>query len=636
MVNGGMNRFLAVLSAGVVALWATNSTIAATLPDSPAEFYVATNVWTVHLRFTPEQWAAMEPAQSEGGGGFRPPGQGGDDGRDSFLQGAPGKRNGLASAMGWEFKYVHADLEIGGVKFPDVGVRYKGNGTYMESQGGMKRPLKVDLNKFVKGRKVGGATTLDFQNNVTDAGMMNDTLAYRFFRDAGVPAPRTAYAKVYVSVPGLHTNTYVGLYTTPQNVDAQFAKDHFGTKDGLVLKPVTSRPFTDLGTNWSKYAGPYDPKTKASDAQKARVMEFARFVSNATDTEFAKRLGEYLDVEEFARFMAATVWLSNFDSLLDMGQNYYVHLDPKSNRFAFIPWDLDHSFGSFGMRGSQQTREQLSLQRPWSGSNRLLERIFAVEDFKQRYRANLEKIQAGIGQPERIGRQISEVAAAIRPAVAEEGSNALARFDKVVAGEAVPGGGPGGGRRGWGPGFGATKPVRTFVVARHAAVAEQLSGKTDGLEMSNDGPFGGRPDNAFLAKPILVLADADHDGKVSSAELTALAERWFKAWDNDQEGEIRQSQLGKGLGSAFNKLPPGTPAVDSAQAAGLAPIWSGAMDANRDRAISHDEFIAAFARWFGAWDAAHTGSLDEAALKRGMDRDWAGGRRGGPGGPGPR
>ena len=619
-----------LLLAFIGSLFACRVVSAAALPETPAEFFATTNVWTVHLRFSAEQWQSMEPAQS-GGGGFRPPGDAPADTRDSFLQGAPGKRNGLASAMGWEFKYVHADLEVNGTKFTDVGIRYKGNGTYMESQGGLKRPIKVDLNKFVKGRHLGSASTLDFQNNVTDAGMMNDTLAYRFFRDTGVPAPRTAYAKVYLSVPGVHTNTYIGLYTTPQNVDAHFAKDHFGTKDGLIVKPVTSRPFTDLGTNWALYKGPYDPKTKPTEAQKSRLMEFARFVSHASDAEFTRRLGEFLDIDEFARFMAATVWLANFDSLLDMGQNYYVHLDPRSNRFQFIPWDLDHSFGSFGMRGSQEQREQLTLQHPWTGANRLLERVYAVGAFQTAYKAHLTEIQADLGRPERFARQVDEVAAAIRPAVAEEGPEALSQFDRTIAGQAVQAGGGRGGPGGR-PGFGGgAKPLRAFVVARYAAVAEQLAGKSAGLEVSNDNRFGGRSGAGFLAKPILLLADMDHDGKVSAAEFRALAERWFAAWDTDQEGEIRPSQLGKGLGSAFQKLPAGSPSVDGGQAAGVAPAWVGTMDVNRDRAITREEFLSAFSRWFTAWDAAHTNALDEAALRAGMERDWSGGRRGGPG-----
>ena len=111
------------------------------------------------------------------------------------LQGPPGKRNGLASMMGIEFTYVHADLEFEGQQFKNVAVRYKGNGTFMESRGSEKRPLKIDLNEFEDGHKLADQAQLNLHNNVTDPSWMNEVLAHRLFRDAGVPAPRTAFAR---------------------------------------------------------------------------------------------------------------------------------------------------------------------------------------------------------------------------------------------------------------------------------------------------------------------------------------------------------------------------------------------------------------------------------------------------------
>ena len=97
----------------------------------PIDIFRFTNVWTIHLSFTPEQWEAMEP--KPGGGpqfGAR---------RGSFLQGPEGGRNGIAAAFGVVFDYVRADLEFGTNKFKDVGVRYKGNGTFLGSREGLKR-----------------------------------------------------------------------------------------------------------------------------------------------------------------------------------------------------------------------------------------------------------------------------------------------------------------------------------------------------------------------------------------------------------------------------------------------------------------------------------------------------------------
>ena len=56
----------------------------ASTPANPAELFQLTNICTVHLRFTAEQWEAMEPKQ-EGRGGFGAPGGPGHFGPAMFL-----------------------------------------------------------------------------------------------------------------------------------------------------------------------------------------------------------------------------------------------------------------------------------------------------------------------------------------------------------------------------------------------------------------------------------------------------------------------------------------------------------------------------------------------------------------------
>src|SRR5204863_7531081 len=172
------------------------------------------------------------------------------------------------------FKYVHADLEVEGHSFSDVAVRYKGNGTFMQSRGSLKRSLKLDLNKYVKGQKLAGLSRLNLHNNVTDASWMNEVLSHRLFRDAGVPASRTAYARVFVSVPGRYEKQYVGLYSLVEDVDQNFVEERFGTKKGAIYKPVTPEPIGDLGDDWSSYNQTYYPKTDLTPAQKKRMNDF--------------------------------------------------------------------------------------------------------------------------------------------------------------------------------------------------------------------------------------------------------------------------------------------------------------------------------------------------------------------------
>ena len=238
---------------------------------------------------------------------------------------------------------------------------------------------------------------------------MNEVLSHKLFRDAGVPAPRTAYARVDVSVPGKYQREYLGLYSLVENVDNRFARDRFGTKKGALFKPVTRQLFEDLGDDWAAYRQIYDPKTPVSDEETRRVIAFSKLVSHASDTEFAARVGDFLDLDAFARFMAVTIWLSTMDSILGVGQNFYVYLHPKTGPFQFIPWDLDHSFGQFPMVGTQEQREKLSIHKPWDGSIRLLDRVFKVDAFKQRYLDTMSAFQRTIFQPERIHAQVDQL-----------------------------------------------------------------------------------------------------------------------------------------------------------------------------------------------------------------------------------
>jgi spore coat protein H len=490
-----------------------------------------------------------------------------------------GGRNGMAGMAGLDYPTVHGDVTFNSWPFPGCTLRYKGNNTFMDARGTLKRSLKVDLNDAYPGRRLGGATKLNLHNNVADPSWMNEPLSYQLFREAGVPAPRTSYARVYLSVPGQFDHQYLGLYSIVENIDNAFARDRFGTTRGAIFKPVVRSPFDDLGDSWSEYRQAYDPKTPVSDREAARVIAFAKFVSHASDADFAARVGEFLDLDEFARFMAVTVWLSNTDSLLGMGQNYVVYLHPMTGLFLFLPWDLDHSFGQFmsGPGGSAQ----LDIQKPWTGSIRFLERVFAVPRFGQLYFGYLREFSRTIFQPAQIRHQVDVLAPILRTAVAEESSEKAARFDRAVANPsaaAAPGSSPtarldpfpapppdGVGPRGLGgpagPG-GVGGSIKSFVDARAQSVAEQLSaaagrpsrqGATGGAS-SNQGPAG--PASAFAAV-VLGLTDANHDGRVSRAEFSRGMANWLESLDADHSGALTDEELSRGLARTLPAPMPG-------------------------------------------------------------------------------
>ena len=44
----------------------------------------------------------------------------------------------------------------------------------------------------------------------------------------------------------------------------------------------------------------------------------------------------FLDLDNFSRYMAVTTWLSTLDSILGIGQNYYVYLHPKTGKLTAL------------------------------------------------------------------------------------------------------------------------------------------------------------------------------------------------------------------------------------------------------------------------------------------------------------
>jgi hypothetical protein len=435
--------------------------------SSAADLYRTTNVWPVHLEFTRAQWSALDAKKIEMLPNFL------TTNGQILLRNPKAPRSGLAGVMGYAFDWSEGNLEFGGKRFENVGVRIKGNvGALIEP----KHPFKLDLNRFVKTQKLAGLDELTLNNLLWDNSCLRDALAYELFRDVGTPASRTAYAWVTATVEKKWNRKPLGLYLLLEPVDEQFARERFGSKKTPIFKPVTYNLFEYLGDDWDRYAAIYDLKTKASPAERRRIIDFSRLVSNADDAEFETRVGEFLDLDEFARFLGVQVLLASYDGLLTTGQNFYMYIDPRSTKLGFIPWDLDCAWGNFWIAGKSQL-QRASIWHPWSGPNRFVERVLATAEFRAIYRARLEEMLNRLFTPERIQRRIDEIAAVLRGPVGAESKFRLNKFEQEVGIKPVNAS----------PGeteFGINQvayPYKKFVEVRARSVRQQLDGKSKGL-----------------------------------------------------------------------------------------------------------------------------------------------------------
>ncbi|HND55311.1 MAG TPA: CotH kinase family protein, partial [Pirellulaceae bacterium] len=450
-----------------------------------------------------------------------------------------------AGRFNFDFKYVHAALEIDGKSYADVGVRYKGNGTYLMSMRSAKRSLKIDFDRFDEKQSFRGAKKLNLNGGPMDPTKAREVLAYWLFSKAGLPAPRTALAEVTLNVPGKFDGEFLGVYTVVEQVDKKFLKRHFGDASGLLLKPEGLRGLPHLGDDLALYEKPYNVKEGGSEEQWKRLHLLTRLVSKADEAEFRRDIEQVLDVDAFLRFLAMNTLLASFDGYIGLGHNYYLYLSPETNKFVFFPWDLDLSFGTFPMFGSPDQQVDLSINHPHVGDNKLIDRLLAVPAWKEAYHRHLRRMTDELFTADELGRRVTEVETALKDLLPRDKAAAEKRRETGGFGFGPPGGG----------GFGATPITLTAYVQRRAdSVTRQLDGKHQGYVPQGGfgmpGGGGGPPPlGRVLTRPALQLGDADRDGKLSSAEFNAAAAELFKKWDTNGDGQLSEQELDAGITS---------------------------------------------------------------------------------------
>lgn len=502
------------------------SALSAQTSESTSPLFGLTNLHSIHIIVSPGNFAKMEPPP-------RPPFGGGPTAGGPNRP-APGSPDFGAGNFGFEFEYVPAKVVINGRKLDNVGLRYKGSGTYMMSARQVKRSLKLDFDRYDEEQTHDGIKKVNLHSGVMDPTKLRDALGYAAFRAAGVPAPRTAFANVELTVPGKYSAEPLGLFTVVEQVDSSFLKDHFGNGKGLLLKPEGIRGLPHFGTDPKAYEPTYIPKDEAREEDWQRLIELTRLINIADVTEFQERIGEYLDLDAFARFVAANAALASLDGFLGLGHNYYLYLAPETNKFVFIPWDLDLAFGAFPVYGRPEQLLDLSIDHPHVGQNKLIDRLLAMPDWKATYREHLKHLSENVLVADELGAKLQAVEAALETSLAKDKSASEARNERAPGGI-----------------FGATPvPLATFIEKRKQSIDAQLAGKSKGYVPTQSFGFGnfGPPRGGSTASRLFTALDADRDGKLTEDEIVVGMEKLSREWDADEDRVLDGEEFVEGVG----------------------------------------------------------------------------------------
>ena len=414
--------------------------------------YAENHVLDVQISITREAWDAMQPQRRE-----RRPGE-----------------DGPRVDFGNQFPYAKTKVVIDGLSLPDTGMRFKGNSSYRFASRGLKRPFKIDTNRFTKGQKLHGRTKLNFSNAFLDSAFMKEKLGYELYHAAGMPTPGVGWADVTLTIEGLAKKKPLGIYVIIEQVDDRYIGQNLGkaSKGSLLMKPESMDDWRYLGEEPKAYER-YNIKLGEKNVdQIRRFAKLLKLVEQGSDDEFAREIGKRMNLEQFAGYLAATSILVNIDSYIGMPHNYYLLMDKADGRLRMLPWDLNETFGTFTMGRSPEMLAKWDIDRPWISKRRLSERLFETESFRKRYRTAVAKLMKEHFTEEKLFERIDTFEKAITPHIKKDeigkgfsGMKMGINGDSNGVNKAVD-------RR--------VFAIKPFILQRIISVNDQLTGKTEG------------------------------------------------------------------------------------------------------------------------------------------------------------
>jgi len=228
---------------------------------------------------------------------------------------------------------------VNGIQYNEVGVRYKGNSSYNANQ--VKNPLNIKLDYIIDDQEHEGYGTLKLANVSKDPSFIREALSYEIAREY-MPACLANFSKVYIN------GSYLGLYTSVQDVDKHFLRTHYYNGDNPSFKgelasgetPTVVKTWGYFGSDSTNYYYYYELD---SDYGWSELINFLDVLNN-TPTEVAT----VLNVDRHLWMLAFDNLMVNLDAPINFAHNYYLYQDD-AGRFNPIIWDLNENFGVFSM-----------------------------------------------------------------------------------------------------------------------------------------------------------------------------------------------------------------------------------------------------------------------------------------------
>lgn len=233
-------------------------------------------------------------------------------------------------------EYTPVRIEIDGDVIDSVGIRIKGNSfspEYMPQE--RYQAFRLKFGEFRDGQKYDGLKQVNLHNH----DLLENLLSYNLFQNSDLICPRTNFAKLWFD------NKLIGIYMFVDEYDKTFLKRNYNNNDGNLFKADDKGAYLNwLGHDPNLYAV-YELETNEEQNDKTDLINFLYSIHHSSDLQLVDSLKSYLNLDAFMKSLAIEALVCKGDAFYDSGHNYFLYHNSSTNKFEYLPWDMDVSFG---------------------------------------------------------------------------------------------------------------------------------------------------------------------------------------------------------------------------------------------------------------------------------------------------
>lgn len=314
-----------------------------------------------------------------------------------------------------------ATLIVDGIVCEDVGVRFRGNTSYMTTGSSQKKSFNIEIDHTHEGQRLMGYKTLNLINCANDPTFMREVLYSNACRRQ-LPSAKANFVRLEINSQNW------GIYANVQQLNAEFSEDWFPSNDGTRWRaegnmgggqmPGGNQPggggqtpddggrsrfgnavlfevggagvttglaaLTWQGSDSAAYEAVYELKNTKQDDPWASLIHACDVLNNTPIDQLADVLGDVLDVDRALWLCAYEIIFQDDDGYVNKrGSDYGLYYEPETGRIHLMQYDGNECMGS---------GQWPLFYREDDAAVPLMRRLMAISLYRQRYLAHVRAI----------------------------------------------------------------------------------------------------------------------------------------------------------------------------------------------------------------------------------------------------